>query len=81
MTLSVSASASRMGTSGCPSNALSGGAVPDSPTGVAALGQLLSHLYLVPLAVFWACWELGAQYGSTEFSFTDFSYRVSSNWA
>lgn len=55
--------------------------MPDFPTGVAALGQLLSHLYLVPLAVVWACWELGAQYRSTEFSFTDFSYCVNSNWA
>lgn len=67
MALPVSASASRWGTSGCPSNTLSGGAVPDFPTGVAALGQLLSHLYLVPLAVIWACWELGPNIGALSF--------------
>lgn len=46
----------------------------------AALCQLLSRLYLVPLAVVWVCWGLGAQHNSTEFSFTDFSYHVSSHW-
>lgn len=62
-----------------PSYALSGDAAPGSPSVAVALCQLLSHLYLVPLAVVWVCWEHGDQYNSTEFSFMDFSYYVSSN--